>query len=62
MEIRNTFFDGFIQEFTSNSYIMVITSDKTIRKIIFSSYLEPSNILINIQLARKHFENIVTEI
>ena len=47
MEIRNKNFAAFIEVFTSNTYVMVITSDTDI----------PSELtLINIRNARKHFE------
>jgi len=32
MEVRNSNFAAFIDVFTSNTYVMVVTSDSTIRK------------------------------
>lgn len=32
MEVRNTNFAAFIDVFTSNTYVMVVVSDPTIRK------------------------------
>ena len=49
MEVRNKNFAAFIEVFTSNTYVMVITSDTDI----------PSELtLINIRNARKHFEQL----
>jgi len=50
MEVHNSRFTAFIDVFTSNTYLMVIMSDGTI---------EPAATLLNISLARKHFETIV---
>lgn len=49
MEVRNSKFAAFIDIFTSNTYIMVVTSEP----------LMPSEMtLINIRNARKHFEEL----
>ena len=37
MEVRNTNFAAFIDVFTSNTYVMVVVSDPTIRKYIHES-------------------------
>jgi len=52
MEVRNTSFSSFIDEFTSNTYIMVIMSDPTIQS---------AATLINIQVARSHFEKFIQQ-
>lgn len=35
MEVRNSNFAAFIDVFTSNTYVMVVTSDSTIREFGF---------------------------
>eukprot|EP01118_Nematostelium_gracile_P002183 TRINITY_DN12413_c0_g1_i1.p1 TRINITY_DN12413_c0_g1~~TRINITY_DN12413_c0_g1_i1.p1 ORF type:complete len:311 (-),score=73.01 TRINITY_DN12413_c0_g1_i1:16-948(-) len=50
MEVRNSNFAAFIDVFTTNTYIMVIMSDQTIQS---------AATLINIGLARHHFENFI---
>eukprot|EP01114_Cavostelium_apophysatum_P020402 TRINITY_DN6824_c0_g1_i1.p1 TRINITY_DN6824_c0_g1~~TRINITY_DN6824_c0_g1_i1.p1 ORF type:complete len:307 (+),score=83.73 TRINITY_DN6824_c0_g1_i1:65-985(+) len=50
MEVRNSNFSAFIDAFTTNTYIMVIMSDPTIQS---------AATLINIGLARSHFERFV---
>jgi len=50
MEVRNSLFSAFIDAFTTNTYIMVIMSDQTIQS---------AATLINISLARSHFERFV---
>ncbi|XP_062521334.1 ras-related GTP-binding protein A-like [Corticium candelabrum] len=49
MEVRNSQFAAYIDVFTSNTYVMVITSDCT---------LPSAAILVNIRNARKHFEKL----
>eukprot|EP01125_Pyxidicula_operculata_P004232 TRINITY_DN1629_c0_g2_i1.p1 TRINITY_DN1629_c0_g2~~TRINITY_DN1629_c0_g2_i1.p1 ORF type:complete len:309 (-),score=50.45 TRINITY_DN1629_c0_g2_i1:88-1014(-) len=51
MEIRNSKFSAYIDEFTPNTYIMVITYDTQ----IYSAAT-----MINVQLAKKHFEPLIT--
>jgi len=50
MEVRNSNFSAFIDVFTTNTYIMVIMSDQTIQS---------AATLINIGLARSHFEKFI---
>jgi len=50
MEVRNSKFSAFIDGFTTNTYIMVIMSDPTIQS---------AATLINIGLARNHFEKFI---
>jgi Ras-related GTP-binding protein A/B len=50
MEVKNSNFSAFIDVFTQNTYIMVIMSDKTIQS---------AATLINISLARNHFEKFI---
>jgi len=49
MEVRNSLFAAFIDIFTPNTYVMVITSDHA---------LPSAAMLVNIKNARKHFETI----
>jgi len=49
MEVKNSQFAAFIDVFTPNTYIMVVTSDSTIPS---------ATTLINIRNARKHFEKL----
>jgi Ras-related GTP-binding protein A/B len=49
MEVRNSNFAAFIDVFTPNTYIMVISSD---------SQIPSEAILINVRNARKHFEKL----
>lgn len=49
MEVKNSQFSAWIDEFTANNtYIMVVTSDPNI---------QPAATLLNIKLARKHFDS-----
>lgn len=50
MEVRNSSFAAYIDGFTTNTYIMVIMSDLTIQS---------AAILINISLAKNHFEKFI---
>jgi len=52
MEVRNSGFAAFIDVFTSNTYIMVIMSDPNI---------QAAATLINIDVARAHFEKFITQ-
>lgn len=52
MEVRNSKFAAFIDVFTSNTYVMVITSDPKIPS---------AATLINIRNARRHFEKLEKE-
>ncbi|GAM28318.1 hypothetical protein SAMD00019534_114940, partial [Acytostelium subglobosum LB1] len=52
MEVRNSNFAAYIDAFTSNTYIMVIMSDQTI---------ESSATLLNIQVAKSHFEKFIQQ-
>lgn len=52
MEVRNSRFAAYIDAFTTNTYIMVIMSDQTIQS---------AATLINIGLARKHFEKFIQQ-
>jgi len=51
MQVLNSNFSAYIDEFTPNTYIMVVTYDTTIHS---------AATLINIGLARKQFEHLVT--
>jgi len=51
MQVRNSNFSAYIDEFTPNTYIMVVSYDTTIHS---------AATLINIGLARKQFEPLVT--
>jgi len=50
MTVMNSNFSAFVDEFTSSTYIMLISSDKSIL---------PALTQMNIELAKKHFEGIV---
>jgi Ras-related GTP-binding protein A/B len=47
MEVRNSKFSAFIAEFTTNTYVMVITSDASIQS---------TATLVNIKIAKRHFD------
>jgi len=49
MEVKNSLFAAFIDVFTPNTYVMVVTSDSSIPS---------AATLINIRNARKHFERL----
>ncbi|XP_039249854.1 ras-related GTP-binding protein A-like [Styela clava] len=49
MEVKNKDYAAFIEMFTTNTYVMVVTSDTSI---------PPELTLINIRNARKHFEKL----
>jgi Ras-related GTP-binding protein A/B len=51
MEVRNSHFAAFIDEFTSNTYIMVVMSDSTITS---------ATTLLNIGCARTHFQKFIS--
>lgn len=50
MEVRNSHFAAFIDEFSSNTYILVVIADSTIQS---------ATTLINIAGARNHFQKFV---
>lgn len=52
IELRNKNFTAFIDTFTQNTYVMVVTSDPDI---------ESSATLVNIQVARNHFEKFISQ-
>eukprot|EP00163_Fabomonas_tropica_P030153 TRINITY_DN6710_c0_g1_i1.p1 TRINITY_DN6710_c0_g1~~TRINITY_DN6710_c0_g1_i1.p1 ORF type:complete len:300 (-),score=57.36 TRINITY_DN6710_c0_g1_i1:161-1060(-) len=52
MEVRNSNFSAFIEQFTSNTYVMCIVSDPSITS---------AATLINIQVARSHFEKFIQQ-
>jgi len=52
MEVRNSHFSAFIESFTGNTYVMVIMSDPAIKS---------SATLVNINLARSHFERYLKQ-
>ena len=51
MEVRNSNFTAFIDEFTSNTFVMVVMSDPRIKS---------AATLMNIECARDHFEKFIT--
>ena len=53
MEVRNSSFAAFIDGFTSNTYVMVIMSDSTIRKYLTSSVCK-----IKISWTWRNLENL----
>jgi len=50
MQVHNSDFDAFLDEFTKNTYIMVIVADKQVHKAATS---------LNIRNARSHFEKLL---
>lgn len=67
MEIRSGTFSAFIDVLTNNTYVMVVTSDSSIRKFVWtlrvhtkilnnSLVVESAVTLHNISVARKHFK------
>mmetsp|Transcript_42447 Transcript_42447/g.92284 ORF Transcript_42447/g.92284 Transcript_42447/m.92284 type:complete len:108 (+) Transcript_42447:160-483(+) len=50
MEVRNSNFSAFIDVFTTNTYVMVVTSDPAVKAAATHA---------NIQLARGHFERFI---
>lgn len=71
MEVRNSHFAAFIDVFTSNTYVMVISSDCALRKATLQSvlaercawsclfvFIASAAMLVNIRNARKHFEKL----
>lgn len=50
MQVHNSNFDAFLDEFTNNTYIMVIVADKQVHKAATS---------LNIKNARVHFEKLL---
>jgi len=49
--IRNSHFHAYIDEFTANTYLMVVLADST---------MQPAAISLNIKLARQHFEPLIS--
>jgi Ras-related GTP-binding protein A/B len=70
MEVKTHEFVAFVDVLTPNTFIMIVMSDLSIRKLLiylqymqelgkkFNYNLEPAATLINIAAARKHFESI----
>lgn len=52
MMVGNSSFTGFVENFTSNTYVMVITSDPAV---------PPSATQLNIRIAKDHFEKVIKE-
>jgi len=52
LEVKNSKFKGFVDSFTPNTYLMVVTSDQKI---------ESETIRMNIASARKHFEKFMSK-
>jgi len=52
MEVRNSKFAAFIDEFTANTYVMLVMSDPTIQS---------ATTLLNIGTARTHFQKFVKD-
>jgi Ras-related GTP-binding protein A/B len=51
MEVRNSNFAAFIDEFTSNTYVMVVMADPSVQS---------AATLLNIGTARNHFQKFIT--
>jgi Ras-related GTP-binding protein A/B len=54
MEVRNSHFTAYIDMFTGNTYIMIITAGT-------GSRIPTSLTQLNIAAARKHFEKFIPE-
>lgn len=52
MKVRNASFTAFVDQFTSNTYAMVITSDPSIPEATTS---------LNVRVGSKHFEKLIRE-
>eukprot|EP00019_Armaparvus_languidus_P007188 CAMPEP_0168589908 /NCGR_PEP_ID=MMETSP0420-20121227/6270_1 /TAXON_ID=498008 /ORGANISM="Pessonella sp." /LENGTH=54 /DNA_ID=CAMNT_0008625501 /DNA_START=755 /DNA_END=919 /DNA_ORIENTATION=+ len=52
MTVQNAHFSSFIEELTSNTYLMVVMSDPDI---------QPAATQLNIQVARSHFETLFAQ-
>jgi len=50
MQVHNSKFDAFLDEFTPNTYILVVTSDPSVKT---------AATMLNIQNARAHFERLL---
>lgn len=64
MKVHNSEFDAFLEEFTSNTYIMVITSAVDVCKChdmeaTDSNTLDPAATQLNIENAKPHFEKLL---
>ena len=57
MEVQNSRFTAFIDVFTSNTYLMVVLSPRNAGSA--GGVVEPAVPLLNIALARQHFESVV---
>lgn len=53
MEVKNKYFKAFLEDFTSNTYILVILSDQSIQS---------QTTLLNIKIAKNHFEKFLKEV
>ena len=53
MQVKNKFFNAFLEDFTQNTYILVIVSDQTI---------QPQTTLFNIKGAKGHFEKFLSNV
>jgi Ras-related GTP-binding protein A/B len=51
MEVKNSAFAAYIDEFTTNTYVMVIITDPSI---------QPAATLVNIKIAKKHFDSFIS--
>eukprot|EP00301_Raphidiophrys_heterophryoidea_P004499 c11949_g1_i2.p1 GENE.c11949_g1_i2~~c11949_g1_i2.p1 ORF type:complete len:324 (-),score=70.45 c11949_g1_i2:992-1894(-) len=50
MEVRNSNFAAYVDGFTTNTFVMVVVSDKSV---------QAATTLMNIQIARKQFERVI---
>jgi Ras-related GTP-binding protein A/B len=51
MRVKNSSFEAFLDSFSTNTYILVVTADKSI---------EPAATQLNINLAKAHFERLIS--
>jgi len=52
MQVHNSKFDAFLDEFTPNTYILVVTSDPSVKT---------AATMLNIQNARSHFDKLLQQ-
>lgn len=58
-ELRTTLFSAFITPYTSDTYVMVIINDPTIRmssSLLILTQLDSATTLLNIQIAKSRFD------
>lgn len=65
MEFRNSEYAAHLEVLTPNTFVMMVLSDISIRMFISSKndhVIESSGVLMNINSARKHFEQLEIDV